>query len=307
MPCYSPLEGYRSKSANPSGKRSIVFNPNQGFRDLKVTLPCGQCIGCRLEKSRQMAIRCVNEAQLHEHNCFVTLTYSDEHLPKDNSLDHRDFQLFMKKLRKRFGKGVKYYMCGEYGENFGRPHFHVCLFNVFFKDRKPWRKQNGYQLYRSDLLETLWDKGHSSIGDLTFETAAYTARYVTKKITGKKALEHYNIIDKETGEILQERRPEYQTGSKRPAVGREWFEKYTKEIYPDDFIVVRGKKMKPPKYYDARFELDDPEACARQKAARKVAAKEHEANNTWDRKLVREYIQKAKAKLLKRSYENEQS
>lgn len=86
VPCYSPVKGYRSAQLTKNGKRKIVFNREQGFVDLPVTIPCGQCIGCRLEKSRQWAIRCVHEASLYENNCFITLTYSPENLPEDGSL-----------------------------------------------------------------------------------------------------------------------------------------------------------------------------------------------------------------------------
>ena len=118
MPCYSPIKGYRSKVLSPNGKRTIVFKPNLGFVDLPVLVPCGQCCGCRLERSRQWAIRCTHEASLHENNCFITLTFNDDNLPSDKSLDVRHFQLFMKRLRKQFGSNIRYYHCGEYGENF---------------------------------------------------------------------------------------------------------------------------------------------------------------------------------------------
>ena len=128
MPCFCPLEGWRSKDRSSTGKRKIVFNPRDALRDMPVTVPCGQCIGCRLERSRQWAVRCIHEASLHEDNCFITLTYDDAHLPTDLSLNVSHFQKFMKRLRKRFGEGIRFFHCGEYGENFGRPHYHACLF-----------------------------------------------------------------------------------------------------------------------------------------------------------------------------------
>ena len=136
MPCYRPIKGYRSRRLNAeTGKRPVVFNPRDGFYDQPVDLPCGQCIGCRLERSRQWAIRCVHEASLHERNCFITLTYRDECLPTNGSLDLDAFQKFMKRLRRRFGEGVRFFHCGEYGENFGRPHYHAILFNLDFSDK----------------------------------------------------------------------------------------------------------------------------------------------------------------------------
>ena len=211
MACYYPMKAYRSQTVNPSGKRSIVFNKNQGFADMEVELPCGQCIGCRLERSRQWAIRMAHEAQLHEDNCFLTLTYNDENLPKHNSLKLKDFQKFMKRLRKAFGKKIRFFHCGEYGEKFQRPHYHAIIFGLDFKDKILFSEQNDQKLYISPTLNKIWGLGHATIGDVTFQSAAYVARYITKKITGDRAQDHYNEINYETGEILSERRPEYTT------------------------------------------------------------------------------------------------
>lgn len=306
MPCYHPLLGYRSLSINPSGKRNIVFNKNQGFADMPVELPCGQCIGCRLDRSRQWAIRCVHEASLYENNCFITLTYNDENLPKDNSLCVEHFQLFMKKLRKKYGKGIRYFHCGEYGENFGRPHYHACIFNFSFRDKKLLKTlENGTKYYVSEQLNELWEYGFTMIGDVTFESAAYVARYITKKITGKNAFEHYNKINYETGEIIAERRPEYVTMSRKPGIGKPWLDKFSTDVYPEDYIVLRGKKLKPPKYYNAQYEKVYPSDYEKIKNRRIVNAKKHSYNNTRDRLTVRETIQKYKFNLLKRNYENE--
>ncbi|AXH74125.1 MAG: replication initiator protein [Microviridae sp.] len=193
MPCFKPLDAWRDPS-NPSGKLIFSYNAKRcgsPAPDLKV--PCGQCVGCRLERSRQWAIRCVHEASLHKKNCFITLTYNDEHLPENSSLDYRVFQLFMKRLRKKYGDNIRFYMCGEYGENFGRPHFHACLFNHDFSDKKLWKTVNKMPLFRSAELEELWPFGFSSIGSVTFESAAYVARYIMKKITGEAAEKHYTF------------------------------------------------------------------------------------------------------------------
>lgn len=188
MPCFSPIQGFRAHSVNPdTGKRSIVFNCKEGFRELSVELPCGNCIGCRLEKSRQWAMRIMHEAQLHEHNSFLTLTYSDQYLPKNNSLKKDDVQKFLKRLRRRLDKPIRYYQCGEYGEKFHRPHYHMCLFgHDFYDDREHFKTSTGDKLYVSELLSEVWGMGHCLIGDLTFESAAYVARYVTKKLTVTK-------------------------------------------------------------------------------------------------------------------------
>lgn len=197
MPCFKPLDAFISKHYHPdTGKRSILFGvPGNVMAFDSVKLPCGQCVGCRLERSRQWALRCMHESKLHDRNCFITLTYDEAHLPPDRGLHYRDFQLFMKRLRKRFGDNIRFYMCGEYGEKVGRPHFHACLFGHDFDDKKLWSTTPAKsKLYRSESLEELWPNGFSSVGDVTFESAAYVARYITKKITGEAAESHYKFF-----------------------------------------------------------------------------------------------------------------
>lgn len=192
MPCFKPLEAYRPRDTR-SKKLIFSYNPKTCDSITPIMLPCGQCVGCRLERSRQWALRCVHESKMHKDNCFITLTYATEHLPPDSSLHYPDFQKFMKRLRKKYGEGIRFYMCGEYGENFGRPHFHACLFGHNFTDLKLWKETNGQKLYRSKELEQLWPFGHSSVGSVTFESAAYVARYIMKKITGEAAEQHYTF------------------------------------------------------------------------------------------------------------------
>jgi len=255
VPCFKPLDGYRSPTTDWStGKRPIIFN--RPYPECPVIpIACGQCIGCRLERSRQWAIRCVHEASLHPQNCFITLTYNDEHLPQYGSLRLEHFQKFMKRLRKRFGSKIRFFHCGEYGEKFQRPHYHAILFNFDFPDKKLLQSKFN-DLYTSEALSTLWPYGFSTIGSVTFESAAYVARYVTKKITGPMALNYYNAVDYRNGEIL-ERKPEYTTMSRRPGIAAGWFEKYSSDVYPADLVVMRGKEMKPPKYYDRKYELQN--------------------------------------------------
>lgn len=167
----------------------------------------------------------------------------------------------MKRLRKHFygnqkGK-VRYFHCGEYGDQLGRPHHHACLFNIDFPDKELWKTREGVRLYTSKTLEKLWPYGHSTIGEVTFESAAYVARYVVKKITGEPAAAHYNG-----------RLPEYCTMSRRPGIGRNWLEKFHDDVYPKDFIVIRGKKSKVPKYYNKCYELTNPDDYGTTKALR---------------------------------------
>ncbi len=297
MPCYHPLSAYQCADG------SIVFYESKRHDTVKsLSLPCGQCVGCRLERSRQWAIRCMHEAQMHTQNCFITLTYDDAHLPSDRSLHYRDFQLFIKRLRKRYpGRRIRYYMAGEYGENFGRPHWHACIFGLDFDDKKLWKRTSANSLlYRSENLELLWPFGYSSIGDVTFESAAYVARYIMKKVTGKNAAEHYQEIDPDTGEITN-RTPEFTKMSLKPGIGYEWYKQYTSDVYPHDYVVVRGKKVKPPKYYDKKYKIDNPYEFDELLYIREKSAKLNYADNTLERLAVKEQVAKAKLQKLKRN------
>jgi len=315
MPCFKPRHVWREPELNPvNGKYIIVWNPAQSSRLVPITLPCQQCSGCRLERSRQWAIRCMHEAKLHLQNTFITLTYDDEHLPDLSSLEHSHFQEFMKCLRERLryaqkkqgltkaqrkANGVRYYMCGEYGETFGRPHFHACLFNYDFPDKKPWKKIKGNQLYTSSLLQSLWPHGFSSIGSLTFESAAYVARYIMKKRTGASAAEHYEILDA-YGEYHQ-RKPEYTKMSLKPGIAKNWLLKNLTDVYPSDSVILRGNEVKPPKYYDKIFEILYPSDMEEIKFNRLTSAKKYADNNTPERLAVRELVHSKKLEQLKRT------
>jgi len=306
MACYYPisagLSGYSTNSATGRVYRRVIFKINDPDIVQSVSLPCGQCIGCRLERSRQWAMRCMHEAQLHLNNCFITLTYDNTHLPSDQSLHYRDFQLFIKRLRKRYPTTkISYYMAGEYGESFGRPHYHACIFGLDFHDKKLWmRTSSGSLIYRSADLETLWPLGYSSIGDVNFESAAYVARYIMKKQTGKEAEKHYQYSDLESGEIIQ-MTPEFNKMSLKPAIGLNWYKKYKTDVYPHDYVVLRGQKIKPPKYYDNLYKNDNPYEYEKILALRENGAKLNHADNTYDRLAVKEQVVKAKLRKLKRT------
>lgn len=300
MPCYHPLKGYRALKPNENGKYPLTFNLRAGYHDMPVTVPCGQCIGCRLERSRQWAVRCLFEAQLHDDNCFITLTYDDEHLPPDQSLSLLDFQLFFKRLRKRFGSGIRFLHCGEYGELNLRPHYHALIFGFDFPDKIVHRKDDqGYTIWTSEILSKLWPHGLHEIGSLTFDSAAYVARYVTKKVTGAAAEEHYQSVNLCTGEVIQ-RKPEYITMSRRPGIGSQWFDKYKSDVYPHDFVVVNGKRVRPPKYFDNLLEKEAPDQLKYLKYERVVNAQKNIENNTLRRLEDREICHQARIKSLKR-------
>ena len=296
MPCYHPIAAYQTVDGQ------VVFSERRYF-DISRTLslPCGQCVGCRLERSRQWAMRCLHEAKLHEKNCFITLTYNDESLPKDRSLHYRDFQLFMKKLRKKYGSNIRFYMCGEYGEKFDRPHFHACIFGFDFPDREYWKRTgSGSKLYRSKELDKLWQYGFSSIGDVNFESAAYVARYIMKKVTGQgKHDMHYKFTDLETGEIL-EKKPEFNKMSLKPGIGYEWYKRFRSDVYPHDYVVINGKKVRPPKYYDLKYAKESPFEWEEVQQKRIDLGKANFEDNTDARLVVKEQVTKARLKLLKR-------
>jgi len=247
MTCYKPLSGYRARVPEASGKYKIVFNPMQGYLDLPVTVPCGQCIGCRLERSRQWAMRCVFESSLHVDNCFITLTYDDDHLPANKSLDVTHFQKFMKRLRFEYGNGIRFFHCGEYGDKYGRPHYHAILFNCDFPDKYFWQMSGNQKLYRSDILEELWPFGISSIGEVTVKSVAYVARYTLKKRLS---------FSTETG--LCKPVPEYVTMSRRPGIASEWFNLFCTDVYPNDSLIFNGLEYRPPRYFDKLLEKFDP-------------------------------------------------
>lgn len=151
-----------------------------------------------------------------------------------------------------------FFGCGEYGEQLGRPHYHACLFGYDFPDKVLWTTRGGHDVFRSPLLESVWAYGQSEIGTLTFESAAYVARYCVKKVTGRKAREYYESVDHESGEIGS-LLPEFATMSRRPGIGAGWFAKFSAEVYPSDEVIVRGRSCKPPRFYDGLFEKASPE------------------------------------------------
>lgn len=257
MSCYSPLHAYKGKSKE-SDKIAITFRRSDSWRGVRLDLPCGQCIGCRLERSRQWAVRCMHEASLHEENSFLTLTYDDQHLPSDLSLRVSDFQNFMKRLRKSIApRRVRYYHCGEYGEAFARPHYHALLFGYSSPDRKFFSKRGDNRVFTSDSMSRLWPHGFSVEGDVTFDSAAYVARYVMKKVTGDRAEVHY-----------AGRHPEYTTMSRRPGIGAGWFAKFASDVYPLDRVVVNGKDTRPPRFYDGLYSKIDRSTFEQIKIAR---------------------------------------
>lgn len=343
MACYAPIRAYMHIARKTEkGKKLVVFKTShiQGPFD-EIEVPCGKCIGCRIDKSRDWAIRCVQEASLFEKNCFITLTYNPENVDNNNSLNRRDFMLFMKRLRRHYhghdivetekgvSRPIRYFQCGEYGTELGRPHHHACLFNFDFTDKEIFQTRNGVDLYRSRQLDRLWSKeiqdadagnykasnnfskgnkrytklGYCTVGEVTWESAAYCARYICKKITGDQADDHYRTVDPDTGEIST-KLPEYCTMSRKPGLGARFFERFESDFFPKDFTTRAGKRFAVPDYYTRLLERKNPEAYNEIKARRKEKALLHADDNTLARLRVRQACKERKVKRLERTYEN---
>lgn len=316
MPCFHPLHGYKSKK---NGKWISEQNAPLKHTLEPLTIPCSKCTGCRAEYSRQWAMRILHEHQLKNNSSFITLTYKDEHLPQTGTLIKKDFQDFMKRLRepnvelKWKPNKIRYYHCGEYGENFGRPHYHAILFNCQFYDKIALpKKPRQDQLYTSKTLEEIWGKGYVSIGEVTFESAAYVAAYVQKKINGPLKTEHYQIrydVNKETGEFKlsptgkykTQRQQEYATMSRKPGIAGLWFAKHKKDVYPSDNIHINGREMRPPKYYDRLYEIDNPENMEEIKKNRLAEMEKTAYKRTKPALLQAEKTHKARMSLYKRN------
>lgn len=320
--CSSPIPAWRRAEPDENGKFPLVFNPKDKQAGEELELPCGQCIHCRLNYARDWAVRCMHEAQMHQEqgneSSFITLTYNDEEIPTNWSLQPDHWTKFIKRLREKIRHEqpeLRFFMAGEYGkacricrqseddcrnysrhqfvEGLGRPHFHAILFGYNFPDKTLWRTSNGHEIFRSELLEDTWTYGNSEIGSVTFDSASYVARYITKKITGEQSNEHYLDIDPYTGEYIS-RLPEYcrqsrgrgwKTGTiiTSGGIGSGWFRKYYGDTH-DDICHIEGKPHPIPAYYDSILERIDYDEYNHRKDRRRHRDKEREHA---DRKQVR--------------------
>lgn len=282
MPCFKPIKAFKCSDG------SVVWTQLKRYDIIgDIRLPCGQCIGCRLDKSRDWAVRCLHEAKMHRQNAFATLTYNEQNLPNNGSLDYGTFQLFMKRLRKEVGP-VRFFMCGEYGELTNRPHYHALLFGYWPEDSYYWMKgAQGYNVYRSDSLEKIWGLGNVMLGNVTRESAGYCARYCLKKVTGDRAESHYGG-----------RTPEFAHMSLKPGIGASFFKKFESDILPNDYVVEGGWKIPVPKYYEKLYKGEDLEDI---KYKREKYSEKFKENNSDERLIVREEVTKAKIRNLQRS------
>ena len=244
MTCFHPIRGWRQ------GDGTVKFVA--GDTSSRVAIPCGQCIGCREDRTREWTLRIMHESTLHEKNCFLTLTYSDEYVPEDGCLRKKDWQNFAKAVRRythdvaeatnTYRDTFRYFHCGEYGDEYGRPHYHAAVFGLDFAlDRYQWTMNGPFPVWRSPALDKLWRHGYATIGELTHETAAYVAGYVQKKITGINAKRHYERLGLT---------PEYSTMSRKPGIGKGWYEKNATDVINQDQVIYKGFPVRPPRYYD---------------------------------------------------------
>lgn len=305
MACFHPLKAFY-KFGNDGKKQLTFYNPStfpkpyDAYSDeFKIDIPCGQCAGCRLEYSRQWAIRCMLEARQYEHNYFVTLTYDNEHLPRkqnphfsretgevysffeSSSLVPSDVKQFMKILRRRFEyhynfTGIRFFGCGEYGEKFMRPHYHLILFNCPIPDLELLKTSfNGDVYWKSDLLSDIWKKGFVCVASCNFDTCAYVARYMMKKQKGLNS----SFYD-DNGLIAP-----FSVMSRDPGIAKSYYDKNKDKIYYYDSLNIVDKngvamKVKPPRYYDRLYDIESPDDLKRIKSKREESAK-----NALERKL----------------------
>jgi len=288
--CFRPLYGWQKKEGAPLSFGAEPPNTR------KVDIPCGNCLGCRLTKSRAWAIRCMHEAHMHKENCFITLTYDEEHYQP--GLNYKDFKNFIRRTIKQKGP-TRYFMCGEYGPLQKRPHFHAILFGQTFHDAKNMGKTNV-----SEQLTKLWGKGYTSVDQATYASAGYVARYSVKKVYGTKANQHYQRIHTQTGEIIQVK-PEFAQMSRRPGIGQTFLEKYWPEIYAarDGVVLPGGKTLKAPRYYDTWLNQHNYDLKEWKDYERYINSKNFENDTTPERLKTRELIATENLKRKQRTLE----
>lgn len=297
--CTSPLDGWYARKRNVSGKRSIVFDMNEGYHDRPVTVPCGRCMECRLRKKRAWALRCQHEASLNDENCWFTLTYDDKHLPPNGSLRKKDFSDFLKRLRAhesyeaeqngRRERRFKFFACGEYGGRFDRPHYHCLLFGFDFSDKVRTAERDGFQTYESEILARKWGKGITEIGEVSFDGMAYIAKYVTKRDkVDEESLRHNYCVEPEF--LIMSRGGRHGKG-----IGYDWWLQYGQELLDHDSCVVNGREVSVPMYYDKLNEIQKPAEVAKIKARRRSRFNEDESRAS--RLLARQTVVEASVKL----------
>jgi hypothetical protein len=275
MACNKPIKGWYSRNGG------FTLKSSEAYLDMPMQVPCGQCMGCRIAKTADWATRIIQESQLWEENAFITLTYDDENLPKDLGLHVEHVQLFMKRLRKYLEpQKIRYYLCGEYGDNTWRPHYHAIIFNYWPEDIKHYKTTSYGKLYNSEKLEKLWQMGFVVIGEVTYETASYTASYVTKKLSGM------DVANTDARFKYRNRTPEFALMSRRPGIGIEWYKEHKDITFHHNSVVVNGFERVPPQYYKRKFKEENPKRAQEIKLASIRKRNEQDRLDTIERFLV---------------------
>lgn len=287
MSCYRPLLG--KFQGYEDGKPQYKIQPCSGisaeYPDINV--PCGHCIGCRLDKSRQWADRMMLELDHSKTAIFATLTYDPLNVPvacslDDGSvlftLDKRDVQLFMKRLRKAFnGREIRFYLAGEYGSQTHRPHYHAILFGLSlsdFPDLRPVSLNSfGQLLYTSEKFYNIWKLGNVALAEVSWQTCAYVARYCVKKMSGDVSRETYDSFGVE---------PEFALMSRRPGIAGFYDLEHpdlierSKQYFSDVNGASPRTSCPTPKFVFQKLQLTNPELYDRIKAQRRIYARDKE-------------------------------
>lgn len=338
MSCYHPK--YARNVAEPGSSKAqlqfasrcddvFVYFRSDLSRSYKLSLddsrllrvPCGKCLGCTLDYSRSWADRCLLEMLYHDDNWFLTLTYDDEHLPRTYTADwdtgeiiapaatlvKRDFQLFVKRLRKAYGDGIRYFAAGEYGSKTFRPHYHAIFFGLPLDDLEPiGSTSRGDVLYQSPKLNRVWSDingnpiGFVTIGAVTWSSCAYVARYVVKKAKGQDS-QFYRSLNMQ---------PEFTLMSRAQGIGKQYYLDHP-ELWDYNYINVKtetgGKQIVPPSYYFRLLEIDNPERYRELKNNRKNIAiklqnlkKDLTDLTEYDRLSLEEQVKAHKIQILRR-------
>lgn len=307
MSCVSPIAAWQLSERSATGKRVISFKP-RGLLYKPLALPCGKCVNCRLEFARGWAVRCVHESKMHSASMFITMTYNNDFVPANGSLEPREFTLFMKRLYqyffRKFGVKIRYYGCGEYGDQTLRPHYHVLVFGGRMPDMLRYTQtEAGDVIYTSKALDVIWGKGECKIGECNYKTAAYVARYVLKKVDGaKRDAGHYCTYDGDG--VISERHPEFSRMSRRPGIGFPYYAKYGQEIRTHDNIIMDGKPSPSIRYYDLlteRFDLKRYNAIKLMRGPSTVAEARDEVREAIRLRRISDRIALAAMKLKRRS------
>lgn len=292
MPCYKPCDAWHSATGGITFRRSSSTG-------IPIQIPCGQCIGCRLDKQRDWAVRIDHEARQHPHSVFLTLTYTDENLPAHGSLSLSHCQLFLKRLRKHYAPHrYRYILNGEYGPQTLRPHYHVILFNHFSADRKLWApsdKQGYGASYTAPTLEQIWGLGRVIEQDYCPGNGRYIASHCVKRLSAERAAPLLERVNPYTGEINSVL-PEFWTMSRRPGIGAGYFSRHGAALWTHDNVIYDGRPVTVPKYYDRLRDHHDAKRMENVRYSRILKAREPQrrANNTPERLAVRETVTKAR-------------